>query len=90
MVGAAVAALLLAAISAGLQIVGVDPTWYQVVLGISILLAVAFHKWSDRFVDRNILQPASEGSPGGTAQPGTVPPDSGAPTTPTLRIFSAE
>ena len=60
------------------------------VLGISILLAVAFHKWSDRFVDRNILQPANEGSPGGTAQPGTVPPESGAPTTPTPRNFSAE
>lgn len=89
-IGAAVAALLLAAISAGLQIVGVDPTWYQVVLGISILLAVAFHKWSDRFVDRNILQPASEGNPGGTALPGTVPPDSGAQPPPTLRIFSAE
>lgn len=55
--GAAIAALLLAAISAGLQIVGVDPTWYQVIVGVAILLAVAFHKWSDRFQERNIFQP---------------------------------
>jgi ribose/xylose/arabinose/galactoside ABC-type transport system permease subunit len=61
-IGAAVAALLLAAISAGLQIIRVDPTWYQVVVGISILLAVAFHGWAERFVDRNI-------SGGGTLTP---------------------
>ena len=67
-VGAAVAALLLAAISAGLQIVGVDPTWYQVVVGFSILLAVAFHKWSDLFVERNILQPTADS--GGAGNPG--------------------
>lgn len=52
--GAGLAALLLAALSAGLQIVGVDPTWYQVVVGLSILLAVGFHRWSARFVERRL------------------------------------
>lgn len=56
-VGAAVAALLLATINAGLQFIGVDPTWFQVVVGISILLAVAFHKWSDGFVEQTIATP---------------------------------
>lgn len=52
--GAGIAALLLAALSAGLQIVGVDPTWYQVVVGLSILVAVAFHGWSGGFVERRL------------------------------------
>ena len=55
--GAGLAALLLAALSAGLQIVGVDPTWYQVVVGLSILLAVAFHGWSGGFVERRLYAP---------------------------------
>lgn len=53
-IGAAIGALLLAAIAAGLQIVGVDPTWYQVVVGIAILTAVAFHGWSSGFVERHL------------------------------------
>lgn len=52
--GASLAAMLLAALSAGLQIVGVDPTWYQVVVGLSILIAVAFHGWSAGFVERRL------------------------------------
>jgi len=50
--GAAMAALLLATIATGLQIAGVDPTWYQVVVGLAILVAVAFHGWSGGFVER--------------------------------------
>lgn len=53
--GSALAALLLATIKTGLQVVGVDPTWYQVVLGLSILLAVGFHTWADRFVEETYL-----------------------------------
>lgn len=52
-IGAAIGALLLAAIAAGLQIAGVDPTWYQVVVGVAILAAVAFHGWSGGFVERH-------------------------------------
>lgn len=52
-IGTAMAALLLGTINAGLQIVGVDPTWYQVFVGGSILAAVAFHHWSERFVEAN-------------------------------------
>ena len=54
-IGSAVAALLLAAISTGLQIIRVDPTWYQVAVGISILVAVAFHGWAGGFVERNLF-----------------------------------
>jgi ribose transport system permease protein len=53
-VGAAVAALLLATIATGLQIVRIDPTWYQVFVGAAILIAVAFHGWAGGFVDRHI------------------------------------
>lgn len=67
-VGAAIAALMLAAISAGLQIVGVDPTWYQVILGTAILLAVAFHKWSDGFLERNVVQLRADNGPKGNTQ----------------------
>ncbi|ESW60335.1 MAG: ribose ABC transporter permease [Rhodobacter sp. CACIA14H1] len=65
-VGAAIGALLLAAIAAGLQIAGVDPTWYQVVVGIAILLAVAFHGWAGGFVERHLAsveRPAAEADP---------------------------
>ncbi|KHQ50131.1 MULTISPECIES: ABC transporter permease [Mameliella] len=58
-VGTAVAALLLGTINAGLQISGVDPTWYQVFVGGSILAAVAFHQWSERYVDANALSDAA-------------------------------
>ncbi len=53
-IGTAVAALLLGTINAGLQIVGVDPTWYQVFVGGSILGAVAFHQWSQRYVEASV------------------------------------
>ncbi len=61
-IGAAVATLLLAEISSGLQIIQVDPTWYQVVVGLSILVAVAFHAWSEGFVERNAFGDARPGA----------------------------
>jgi ribose/xylose/arabinose/galactoside ABC-type transport system permease subunit len=60
-IGSAIAALLLGAINAGLQIVGVDPTWYQVFVGASILAAVAFHQWSERYVEASVSADGAEG-----------------------------
>ena len=48
--GAALAAVLLGTISTGLQITGVDATWFKIVVGASIVGAVAFHQWSVGFV----------------------------------------
>ncbi len=50
-IGTAMAALLLATLNTGLQIAGVDPTWYPVFVGASILGAVAFHQWSESYVE---------------------------------------
>ena len=49
--GTAMAALLLATLNTGLQIAGVDPTWYPVFVGSSIIGAVAFHQWAERYVE---------------------------------------
>jgi len=55
-IGSAVAALLLGTINTGLQVIGLDPTWYQVAVGASILVAVGFHLWSDRFVEETEVE----------------------------------
>jgi ribose transport system permease protein len=47
-IGAALAAVLLAAIANGLQLTGVDVTWFQIIVGASIVAAVAFHQWTVR------------------------------------------
>ncbi len=47
-IGAALAAVLLAVISNGLQLTGVDATWFQIVVGASIVGATAFHQWTVR------------------------------------------
>ena len=57
-VGAALAALLLATLNAGLQISGVDSTWYRVILGVGIVAAVAFHQWTVRFSAAEALGPS--------------------------------
>lgn len=69
-IGSAIGALLLAAMSAGLQIAGVDPTWNQVVVGLAILAAVAFHGWSGGFVERHLAAPVRPaGDPKSTTTP---------------------
>ncbi len=57
-VGTALAALLLATLNAGLQISGVDATWYRVILGVGIVAAVAFHQWTVRFSAAQAFGPA--------------------------------
>lgn len=66
-VGTAMAALLLGTINAGLQIAGVDPTWYQVFVGASILTAVAFHQWSERYLDTHADADLNHGGAGVSA-----------------------
>jgi ribose transport system permease protein len=74
--GAALAAVLLATIANGLQLTGVDATWFQIIVGASIVGAVAFHQWtvrSDAQARRNGRRPRAslalprleEGSPDG-------------------------
>jgi ribose transport system permease protein len=60
-IGTALAALLLGTINAGLQIGGIDATWYKVVLGLSIILAVAFHEWTARYARTQVDYSASTG-----------------------------
>lgn len=49
--GSGLAAVLLGVIANGLQLVGVDATWFQIVIGVSIVGAVAFHQWTVRSTD---------------------------------------
>jgi ribose transport system permease protein len=55
-IGAALAAVLLAAIANGLQLTGVDATWFQIIVGASIVGAVAFHQWTVRSEARQPTQ----------------------------------
>ena len=74
-VGAALAALLLATLNAGLQISGVDSTWYRVILGVGIVAAVAFHQWTVRFSAAEALGPSimrtGNGPPGAKRRGGS-------------------
>lgn len=66
-----VGALFLATLSQGLQLIGVDPMWFNIVTGASIVIAVAFDRGIQRLVAAQLASAAAKGAPGGhTAAPG--------------------
>lgn len=71
---AVVGALFLATLSQGLQLMGVDPLWFSIVTGASIVVAVAFDRAVQQWVLKQLTKVTGKRSgPGDTAQGTTSP-----------------
>jgi hypothetical protein len=65
-----VGAFFLTTLSQGLQLLGVDPTWFTIVTGVSIVAAIAFSRGTQWFASS--LRPAAP-RPGATAAEAAEP-----------------
>lgn len=72
---AVVGALFLATLSQGLQLMGVDPLWFSIVTGASIVVAVAFDRAVQKWVLKQLTKVTGKRSgPGDTAHGVASPP----------------
>jgi ribose/xylose/arabinose/galactoside ABC-type transport system permease subunit len=73
-----VGALFLSMLNQGLQLMGVDPSWFAIVVGASIVVAVAFDRMMQR-VAVALLRPTTPGVPSSAADAAPSQPSSGSP-----------